>query len=702
MDIKVALVGNPNTGKSTLFNRLTGLNQKIGNFPGITVDKKTGFMKMLDGKQAEIIDLPGTYSLYPKSSDESIVFQVLADKENSSHPDVIVLIADSSNLKRNMLLYSQVADLGIPIILALNMIDLAEKQGISIDLNKLAEKLGIQVVSISARNNIGIDRLKQAIANTTKIATQFQDVDVNSLASSAINAIKSKLNSDNDYFALQVLHQHEYLTFFSPQEQEEIEHIEQSHNFESSKIQAAETVVRYQHLSKILSDVVTDSGRAQKFSFSDKLDAVLTHKVWGFAIFLLILFVIFNAIFAWSAYPMDWIESGFGFITELGHEYLPAGMLTDLVLDGIIAGLGGIFVFIPQIAILFAFISILEDTGYMARVTFMMDKIMSKVGLNGKSVVPMIGGLACAVPSIMAARNIENWKDRMITIMVTPLVSCSARLPVYILIISLIIPSENVFGIFNMQGLALMIMYLVGIIAAVLVAWVMKIIIKTKERSYFIMELPIYRMPRWKNVFYTMYEKSKTFVIEAGKVIIAISIILWVMATFGPGDRFENIDKKYESALVDTTKNTTHIETLIATEKLENSYVGILGHWIEPAIRPLGYDWKIGIGLITSFAAREAFVGTMATIYSVDGGDEDTSTIRERMAASKNTRTNLPVYTFATGVSLMLFYAFAMQCMSTVAIVYRETKGWKWPIIQLVYMTAMAYFAALLAYQLLK
>jgi len=338
----------------------------------------------------------------------------------------------------------------------------------------------------------------------------------------------------------------------------------------------------------------------------------------------------------------------------------------------------------------------------MARVTFMMDKIMSKVGLNGKSVVPMIGGLACAVPSIMAARNIENWKDRMITIMVTPLVSCSARLPVYILIISLIIPSKNVFGIFNMQGLALMIMYLVGIIAAVLVAWVMKIIIKTKERSYFIMELPIYRMPRWKNVFYTMYEKSKTFVIEAGKVIIAISIILWVMATFGPGDRFENIDKKYESALADTTKNTTHIETLIATEKLENSYVGILGHWIEPAIRPLGYDWKIGIGLITSFAAREAFVGTMATIYSVDGGDEDTSTIRERMAASKNTRTNLPVYTFATGVSLMLFYAFAMQCMSTVAIVYRETKGWKWPIIQLVYMTAMAYFAALLSYQLLK
>ncbi|MGA9648739.1 ferrous iron transport protein B [Pedobacter sp.] len=702
MDIKVALVGNPNTGKSTLFNRLTGLNQKIGNFPGITVDKKTGYMKLADGKAAEIIDLPGTYSLYPKSADESIVFQVLADKSNKSFPDVVVLIADASNLKRNLLLYSQVADLGIPMVLALNMIDLSEKQGIEIDLDKLANKLGIQVVSISARNNIGIDKLKQAIANTNKVATQFQDVDVNVLAPEAINAIKTKLNSDNDYYALQVLHQHEYLNFFTEKEQEEIEAIEVSNNFESSKIQAAETIARYKYLGTILSGVVSDNGAAKKFTLSDKLDAVLTHKVWGFAVFLLILFVIFNAIFAWSTYPMDLIEAGFGFITELGHQYLPAGMLTDLVLDGVVAGLGGIFVFIPQIAILFAFISILEDTGYMARVTFMMDKVMSKVGLNGKSVVPMIGGLACAVPSIMAARNIENWKDRMITIMVTPLVSCSARLPVYILIISLIVPPDHVFGIFNLQGLALMIMYLVGIIAAVLVAWVMKLIIKTKERSYFIMELPVYRMPRWKNVLYTMYEKSKTFVFEAGKVIIAISIILWVMASFGPGNRFENIDKKYASALADTTKNTDHISTLVATEKLENSYVGILGHWIEPGIRPLGYDWKIGIGLITSFAAREAFVGTMATIYSVDGGDEDTTTIRERMAASMNSRTGLPVYSFATGISLMLFYAFAMQCMSTVAIVYRETKGWKWPVIQLVYMTAMAYFAALIAYQLLK
>ncbi|PWS27251.1 ferrous iron transport protein B [Pedobacter yonginense] len=702
MDIKIALVGNPNTGKSTLFNRLTGLNQKIGNFPGITVDKKTGFTKLSDGKEVEIIDLPGTYSLYPKSKDESIVFQVLADRENSSYPDVIILIVDASNLKRNMLLFSQVADLGIPMVLALNMTDLSDKQGIYIHVNKLAERLGVQVIPISARNNIGIDKLKQAVANTNKIATQVGAVDVNFLAPEAIKELKEKINSENDYYTLQVLHQHEHLTFFSEQDQSEIEQIEQKHHFESAKVQAAETIARYKHLSTILADVVIDKGTAQKFSFSDRLDAILTHKVWGFAIFLLILFVIFNAIFAWSSYPMEWIEGTFGWITTMGHQYLPSGMLSDLILDGVVAGLGGIFVFIPQIAILFAFISILEDTGYMSRVTFMMDKIMSKVGLNGKSVVPMIGGLACAVPSIMAARNIENWKDRMITIMVTPLISCSARLPVYILLISIIIPSKTIFGIISLQGLALMVMYLVSFVAAIIVAWVMKIIIKTKEKSYFIMELPIYRMPRWKNVLFTMYEKSKTFVFEAGKVIIAISIILWVLASFGPGNRFENIDQKYASALADTSKNTDHIKTLVATEKLENSYVGILGHFIEPAIRPLGYDWKIGIGLITSFAAREAFVGTMATIYSVDGGDADSATIRQRMEASVNSKNGLPVYTFATGISLMLFYAFAMQCMSTVAIVYRETKGWKWPAIQLGYMTAMAYVAALIAYQLLK
>jgi ferrous iron transport protein B len=700
--IKISLVGNPNTGKSTLFNLLTGLNQKIGNFPGITVDKKVGYCKLPTGQQAEITDLPGTYSLYPKSKDESIVFEVLADRQNSSHPDLIVVIADATNLRRNLLLYTQVADLNIPVILALNMTDMAQKEGINIDVNKLSQRLGVQVVAISARSNTGLDQLKRAIGNATIIATQEKGADIRMLAADAIDEVKEMVGTDNDYFALQLLHQHEHLACHTAR-YDQFEAIEKSHNFESSKLQAAETIARYRYLSTVLSGVIEDSGGLKKFALSDKIDSILTNRFWGFFIFLFILFFVFNAIFSWAAYPMDLIEESFAWITSYGHEHLPAGLLTDLVLDGVVAGLGGIVIFIPQIAILFAFISILEDTGYMARVTFMMDKIMRKFGLSGRSVVPMIGSIACAVPSIMSARTIESWKDRIITIMVSPLVSCSARLPVYTLLISLIIPDEKVFGFISLQALTLMGMYLISIVAAVIVAFVMKLIIKAKERSYFIMELPVYRMPRWSNVLYTMYEKSKTFVFEAGKVIIAISIVLWVLATYGPAKRFDSIEKKY--AQIELQKDSAQISTLErdkAAEKLENSYAGILGHSIEPVIRPLGFDWKIGIALITSFAAREAFVGTMATIYSVDNGEGNEGTIRDKMRVAKDANTGLPLFTFATGFSLMLFYAFAMQCMSTVAVVYRETKSWKWPVIQLVYMTFMAYVASLIAYQLLK
>lgn len=705
-NLKVALVGNPNTGKSTLFNLLTGLNQKVGNFPGITVDKKTGFCKLSSGVSAEIIDLPGTYSLYPKSKDESIVFQVLADKTNPSHPDIIILVADATNLRRNLLLFSQVADLGIPMLLVLNMADLAKREGISVNVDKLATRLGVQVVTISARKLSGIDTLKKAMAHTTLIATQNTTIDARNYAPAAVDAIKEKLGNVNDYYALQVLHQHETLTFLSPQQQKEIETIEVAHSFDSVKLQGEETVARYRQLSKILNEVVVDLGAEKKFALTDKIDRILTHRLWGFLIFFFILFFIFNAIFSWSSVPMDLIEGSFAWLGSWGHENLPPGVLTDLLLDGVIAGLGGIVIFIPQIAILFALISILEDTGYMARVTFLMDKIMRRFGLSGKSVVPLIGGIACAVPSIMSARNIENWKDRIITIMVTPLVSCSARLPVYALLISLVVPNKNIWGIFNMQGLALMAMYLISILAAILVAWIFKFLIKAKERSYFIMELPVYRMPRWKNVLLTMYEKSKTFVFEAGKVIIAISIVLWVMSTYGPTGRYEAIENKY-AAIEATSTDSVQLASLErdkSAEKLENSYAGILGKTIEPVIKPLGYDWKIGIALITSFAAREAFVGTMATIYSVESadGEQGELRLRDKIAASKDPETGLPVFTFATAMSLMLFYAFAMQCMSTVAIVYRETKSWKWPVIQLVYMTAMAYVAALIAYQLLS
>jgi len=703
-NIKVALVGNPNTGKSTLFNLLTGLNQKIGNFPGITVDKKIGYCKLSDSKTAEVIDLPGTYSLYPKSKDESIVFQVLADQHNQSHPDIVVVVADATNLRRNLLLCSQVADLGLPMLLVLNMTDLAQKEGINVDANKLAERLGIQVVPMSARKNDGLTALKNAIANTTSISTQRKSIDVNIFAAEAITAIKERIETTNDYFALQVLHQHEHLNFFTEKEQNDIEEIEKAHQFESSKLQGAETIARYRHLSTVLTDLITDTGAAKKFKITDRLDSILTNRFWGFFIFILILFFVFNAIFSWSAYPMELIENSFVWLTDFGHAHLPDGVLTNLLLDGVLAGLGGVVIFIPQIAILFALISILEDTGYMARVTFMMDKIMRKFGLSGKSVVPMIGGIACAVPSIMSARNIESWKDRIITIMVTPLVSCAARLPVYTLLISLVVPDEKIFGFISLQGLTLMAMYVISILAAILVAFVMKFIIKAKEKSYFIMELPVYRMPRWKNVIYTMYEKSKTFVFEAGKVIIAISIVLWVLATYGPSKKFEVIEQKYAKIEANSTDSLqlASLERDKSAEKLENSYAGILGQAIEPAIKPLGFDWKIGIALITSFAAREAFVGTMSTIYSVDSADEDSSTIRNKMRDAKNPETGLPVFTFATSLSLMFFYAFAMQCMSTVAVVYRETKSWKWPMIQLVYMTAMAYVASLIAYQLLK
>lgn len=702
-DIKIALVGNPNTGKSTLFNLLTGLNQKIGNFPGITVDKKLGYCKLSNNRQAEIVDLPGTYSLYPKSRDESIVFEVLADKNNSSHPDVVVLVADATNLRRNLLLYTQVADLKVPVVLALNMTDMATKEGIEIDVDKLSERLGIQVVSISARSNLGLQQLKEAISNTTKIPTQVAGADLHQLAPEAIDKVKTLLKTNNDYFALQVLQQYETLNIFSEAEKQQFQEIKNESNFESSKLQAAETISRYRYLGTVLSGVVKDTGAARKFIFSDKIDAILTNRFWGFFIFIGILFFIFNSIFSWSSYPMELIEYGFVWLTEYGHQHLPEGILTNLLLDGVVAGLGGVVIFIPQIAILFAFISILEDTGYMARVTFMMDKIMRKFGLSGKSVVPMIGSLACAVPSIMSARNIESWKDRIITIMVSPLVSCSARLPVYTLLIGLVVPEKMIWGFLNLQGLTLMGMYLISIVAAVLVAFVMNFLIKAKEKSYFIMELPVYRMPRWSNVLFTMYEKSKTFVLEAGKVIIAISIILWVLATYGPANRFDAIDKKYE--VIERQNDSAQISTLErdrSAEKLENSYAGILGHAIEPAIKPLGFDWKIGIALITSFAAREAFVGTMATIYSVDGGDEAVATIRNKMKGARNAETGLPVFTFATAFSLMLFYAFAMQCMSTVAVVYRETKSWRWPVIQLFYMTSLAYVASLIAYQLLK
>jgi ferrous iron transport protein B len=699
---RVALVGNPNTGKSTIFNALTGLNQKVGNFPGVTVDKKSGYTKLADGTSIEVVDLPGTYSLYPKSADETIVFEVLSDQQNPSHPDIVLVVADATSLKRNLLLYTQIADLGIPVILVLNMMDLAEKSNIEIDITALAKRLNIQIVALAARKSQGIDELKKAIQFQSNMPLQAETIAVEAIAPDLIKDISALLKIDNPYIALQIAHQHQNLRYLSKAENQNIKDLVLASDFHTQKAQAAETIARYNFINDVLLDTVKYTTVALEENISNKIDHYLTHKIWGFVIFIGILFAIFQSIFAWSEYPMALIETLFVWLETLGHQFLPAGVLTDLLIDGVLAGLSGVMVFIPQIALLFAFISILEDTGYMARVTFMMDRLMRKVGLNGKSIVPMIGGLACAVPSIMSARTIENWKERMITIMVTPLVSCSARLPIYTLLISLVVPNRMVFGFIQLQGLALMSLYLMSIVAAILVAWVMKFILKSKLKGYFIMELPVYRMPRWRNVGLTMYESVKTFVTEAGKVIIAVSIVLWVLASYGPGDRFQKIEAKYSSQAYASKFNEDQIEKLKSSEKLENSYAGVLGKSIEPGIKPLGFDWKIGIALITSFAAREVFVGTMATLYSVDGDADKMDSVREKMASAKNAETGLPVFTVATAFSLMMFYAFAMQCMSTMAVVYRETKHIKWPIIQFMYMLVLAYVASYITYVILK
>ena len=701
-DLKVALVGNPNSGKSTLFNVLTGLNQKIGNFPGVTVEKKIGFVKLSDHRNAQITDLPGTYSIYPKSRDESIVMDVLAHKNGPDYPELIVFVADASNLKRNLLLFSQVADLKIPIIIALNMMDIARQSGIEIAIDELAQKLGIQVIPISARKQQGIDRLKEAILNSTSIALQLPSIEVEAIAPLLIQKIQDELNIEHPYIALQLAHQHEDMLFLSDEHKKKIQALSQEFDFHSQKSQASETIARYNFINDVLFDTVKMNSDPKQETYSNRIDKILTHRIFGFAIFFAILFLIFQSIFAWSEYPMSLIEQLFMWLSDMGTQILPPGLLADLLIDGVLAGLSGVIIFIPQIAILFAFISILEDTGYMSRVTFMMDKIMRKVGLSGKSIVPLIGGFACAVPSIMSARNIESWKDRMITIMVTPLIACSARLPVYTLLISLVVPDVKLWGIINMQGIVLMSLYVFSIVSAILVALAMKLVIRARERGYFIMELPVYRIPRWNNVLLTMYRSVKAFVFEAGKVIIAVSIILWVLSSFGPSDRFDKIEAKYSSETIKQQYPQDEIDRLQASEKLENSYAGMLGKAIEPVIRPIGFDWKIGIALITSFAAREVFVGTMATIYSVDGDDTHVESVREKMQSARNPDTGLPVFTTAVAFSLMMFYAFAMQCMSTIAVVYRETKSWKWPAIQFVYLTGLAYLASFIVYNLLK
>jgi len=695
-DLKIALVGNPNSGKTTLFNLLTGLKQKTGNFPGVTVDKKSGKLKLPDGRVAELTDLPGTYSIFPKTLDEQIVQEVLLNLDHPQHPDLIIVVADATNLKRNLLLFTQIRDLNIPCVLVLNMMDLAERKKLKFDLRALSIDLGVKIIATNSHSGLGIEALKNLIVQELKVPKK-PFYPVRDLAEETIDEIKKKFNLTEDYRAYQYAQQNVRLSFLTEEERQDIEKIKRNTGFYDVPTQSQEVLGRYALISEVVDrNIRTDS--AKKLSLSQKIDQVITHKVFGYLIFASILLLIFQAIFAWAEWPMTLIENSMAFLSSWTKDTLPQGVLNDLLTDGIIAGLAGVVVFIPQIALLFGFISLLEESGYMSRAVFLMDRIMRFFGLNGKSVVPLVSGMACAIPAIMATRNIESWKDRLITIFVTPFMSCSARLPVYTLLIALVVPQKDVLGFVNLQGLVLTGLYLLGLLAAILSAWAMKFILNTKQRGYFIMELPTYKIPKWKNVGLTIYEKSTTFVFEAGKVIVAISIILWVLASYGPGENFDRAEEVVRAEMPNATDD--EINNAISAYELEHSYAGVFGKFIEPAIRPLGYDWKIGIALITSFAAREVFVGTISTIYSIGADEEDELTIKEKLSKEVNPRTGEKMYTPALGFSLMVFYAFAMQCMSTLAVVYRETKGWKWPVLQTIYMSAVAYLAALITYNI--
>jgi len=693
--IKVALVGNPNTGKTSLFNQLTGLNQKVGNYPGITVEKKIGTSHLSKDVDASIVDLPGTYSINPTSLDENIVIQTLLNIEHQDFPDVIVVVADIENIKRNLLLFSQIKDLHIPVILALNMADQMKRKGISVDLHLLEKELNTKVVLVSSRKNQGIDQLKAEIANYKQLNKEPLATIANRIDADYFQNIKNCFPDYPLYKSWLLITQLDGIGNLSGEEITQIKRFREDVD-KIKKYQHKETIFRYQQINDIVKKTYTiDVSQAK--DLRGRLDKILTHKIFGYIIFALILVVIFQSIFNWTSVPMDLIDEFFAVLSQKSKEILPAGMFTNLISEGIIPGIGGIVIFIPQIAMLFLFVSILEETGYMSRVVFLMDKIMRRYGMSGKSVVPLISGTACAIPAIMAARNISGWKERLITILVTPFTTCSARLPVYAIIIALVIPEKRIFGIFGLQGLTLLGLYILGFASALIAGYVLHKILKVNDKSFFVIEMPNYKLPSLKNIFYTVIEKTKAFVFGAGKIILAISIILWFLASNGPLE-FKNSEENFKNNVENTGLDTQEYQQKLQSYKLEHSFIGVMGKAIEPAIKPLGYDWKIGIALVSSFAAREVFVGTLATIYSVGNDDTDNSTIKQQMAAEINSETGEKLFNLPVGMSLLVFYAFALQCMSTLAIVKRETNSWKWPLIQLISMGFLAYVSAFLTY----
>ncbi len=689
--LKVALIGNPNTGKTSLFNKLTGLNQQTGNYPGVTVDRKLGYTQLADGQKVAVLDLPGTYSLNASSLDESVVTDLLLNPNDKDFPDVVVVVTEVENLKRNLLLFTQIKDLNLPVILAINMADRMQKRGISLDISALETALDTKIALISSRKNTGIKELKTLIAERDKLSRN-PIIDIRTVDESFFKTVEQAAPERNLYKSwLFLASDHYKLADQAPSPKQF-----SATASDVKRLQQKEVIKRYQFINNVLKSAQKiDVSQATDWRY--KLDRIFTHRIFGYLIFAAILLLIFNAIFSWSSIPMDAIDAAFASLSEYTKNHMAEGMLRELLADGVIPGIGGIVIFIPQIAFLFLFISILEESGYMSRVVFLMDRIMRRFGLSGKSVVPLISGTACAIPAIMAARNIENWKERLITILVTPFTTCSARLPVYSIIISLVIPNTMLLGFISMQALVLMGMYLIGFAMAILAATILNKIIKLKTKQYFVIEMPDYKWPLPQNIGITVVEKTKAFVLGAGKIILAISIILWFLASYGPG---ENMDEA--GARVTTEQeyaNGGTYEQAVAAARLEESYIGRLGRGIEPVIKPLGYDWKIGIAILTSFAAREVFVGTLATIYSV-GGTEDEETIKQKMRAQTDVKTGKPIFDLGTGLSILMFYAFAMQCVSTLAITKRETNSWKWPLLQLVIMTLLAYSIAFVVHEI--
>lgn len=697
--IKVALIGNPNVGKTSVFNQLTGLNQQVGNYPGITVEKKQGFCTLNENTKAKIIDLPGTYSLNASSIDENVVIELLLNKNDVDFPDVAVVVTEVENLKRNLLLFTQIKDLEIPTILVINMADRMALKGIEFDIPTLEKELKTKIALVSSRKKTGINALKELVLNYDLIPTE-PCLNASSIDPEYFDKLRKAFPEQLLYKLWLVITQD---VNFLNLERNEIESNFTKSHAELKRLQQKETIKRYQFINDTLK-VGQKIDTSKATDFRAKLDAVLTHKVFGYVIFFGILLLIFQLLFDWSSIPMDFIDESFANLSSYAKQNLPAGELTNLITEGVIPGIGGIVIFIPQIAFLFLFISVLEESGYMSRVVFLMDKIMRRFGLSGKSVVPLISGTACAIPAIMSARNIENWKERLITILVTPFTTCSARLPVYAILIALIIPETRVFGIFSLQGLSLMLLYLLGFGMAIFSAYLLNKMLKFKHKSYFVVEMPSYKVPMFRNVAINVIEKTKAFVFGAGKIILSLSVILWFLGSHGYGDDFKNAETIVTTQFQadNTTINQEALKDAINAYRLENSYIGVLGKTIEPVIAPLGYDWKIGIAIIGSFAAREVFVGTLATIYSVGSSGEDEETIKNKMASEVHPVTGKKVFNFATGISLLLFYAFAMQCISTLAIVKKETNSWKWSAYQLFIMSGFAYVVSLIAYQLLK